>query len=192
MKSMYIFVFVMFFIYGCNIVPKSVQYQNEEENVIGSVDGISPLVEEIQVALDNLGYNTGTKDGRMGQKTREAIKEFQESMGIKNTGYIDQRTWRQIEDIRRTNDGGASEDASRIEVRSAYSEKDIPSGEFKPTTKEIQRTLKNAGFDPGAVDGKMGPRTQQAVKEFQRAKGLKVDGKVGAKTWRELGKYLEQ
>lgn len=188
MKNVYIFVFVMFFIYGCNVVPKSVQYQNEEEKVIGSVDGISPLVEEIQVALDNLGYDTGTKDGRMGQKTREAIKEFQESMGIKDTGYIDQRTWRQIEDIRRTN---ASEDARRIKVRSAYSEKDIPSGDFKPTTKEIQRALKNAGFDPGSVDGKIGPRTQQAVKEFQRVKELKVDGKVGAKTWKELRKYLE-
>ena len=191
MKNVYIFVFVMFFICGCNVVPKSVQYQKEEEKVIGSVDGINPLVEEIQVVLDKFGYDTGTKDGRMGQKTREAIKEFQESIGIKDTGYIDQRTWRQIEDIRRTNDGGASEDARKIEVRSAYSEEGIPSGEFKPTTKEIQRSLKNAGFDPGAVDGKMGQRTQQAIKEFQRTKGLKVDGKVGAKTWKELGKHLE-
>ena len=191
MKKMRIFVFVMFFICGCNVVPKSVQYQNEEEKVIGSVDSINPLVEEIQVVLDKFGYDTGTKDGRMGQKTREAIKEFQESIGIKNTGYMDQRTWRQIEDIRRTNDGRTSEDARKIKVRSAYPEEGISSGEFKPTTKEIQRALKNAGFDPGAVDGKMGPRTQQAIKEFQRAKGLKVDGNVGAKTWRELGKHLE-
>jgi len=191
MKKMRIFVFVMFFICGCNVVPKSVQYQNEEEKVIGSVDSINPLVEEIQVVLDKFGYDTGTKDGRMGQKTREAIKEFQESIGIKNTGYMDQRTWRQIEDIRRTNDGRTSEDARKIKVRSAYPEEGISSGEFKPTTKEIQRALKNAGFDPGAVDGKMGPRTQQAIKEFQRAKDLKVDGKVGAKTWIELGKHLE-
>ena len=191
MKKVYIFVFVMFFIYGCNIVPKSVQYQKEEEKVIGSVDSINPLVEEIQVVLDKLGYDTGSKDGRIGQKTREAIKEFQESIGIKNTGYVNQRTWRQIEDIRRTNDGGTSEDARKIEVRSAYSGEGISSGEFKPTTKEIQGALKNAGFDPGAVDGKMGPRTQQAIKEFQRTKGLKVDGKVGAKTLRELGKYLK-
>ena len=141
--------------------------------------------------LDKFGYDTGTKDGRMGQKTREAIKEFQESIGIKNTGYVDQRTWRQIEDIRRTNGGRTSEDARKIKVRSAYSEEGISSGEFKPTTKEIQHALKNAGFDPGAVDGKMGPRTQQAIKEFQRAKDLKVDGKVGAKTWIELGKHLE-
>ena len=61
---------------GCNIVPKSVQYQKEEEKLVGSVDIVNPIVEEIQVVLDGLGYDTGNKDGRMGQKTREAIKDF--------------------------------------------------------------------------------------------------------------------
>ena len=28
------------------------------------------------------------------------------------------------------------------------------------------------------------------VEEFQKAKGLRVDGKVGPKTWAELQKYL--
>ncbi|MBU1006946.1 MAG: peptidoglycan-binding protein [Candidatus Omnitrophica bacterium] len=196
MKRSYVFVLlVLFFTCGCNIVPKSVQYQKEEEKVIGSVDTINPLVEEIQVALDNLGYETDATDGRMGQKTREAIKEFQESMGIKSTGYVNQKTWRQIEDIRRASEEKETKEfAGKIKVRSAYSE--IPgavasSDTGKPTEKEIQKALKGAGFDPGAVDGKMGPRTQQAIKEFQRTKGLKIDGKVGPKTWVELKKYLK-
>jgi len=174
---------------GCNIVPKSVQYQKEEERLIGSTDTISPVVEEIQIVLDGLGYDVGNTDGRMGQKTREAIKEFQESLGLKSIGYINERTLIQIEDIRRADEEKDLRSKYGVDVRSPYIEEIVSAG-FEPTAKDIQNALKNAGFDPGAIDGKMGPRTKQAVMEFQRAKGLKVDGKVGPKTWGELGKYL--
>lgn len=59
-------------------------------------------------------------------------------------------------------------------------------------SKDIQRALKNAGFDPGSIDGKLGPKTKQAIVDFQKMKGLKSDGKVGPKTWSELEKYLIQ
>ena len=59
-------------------------------------------------------------------------------------------------------------------------------------TKDIQRALKNAGFDVGTIDGKIGPKTKKAIVDFQKSKGLKADGKVGPKTWVELEKYLIQ
>ena len=59
-------------------------------------------------------------------------------------------------------------------------------------SKDIQTALKNAGFYTGAVDGKIGPKTKNAIEEFQKAKGLKVDGKVGPRTWAELETYLVQ
>lgn len=43
----------------------------------------------------------------------------------------------------------------------------------------LQTLLAAAGFDPGAIDGDLGPRT---VKAFQRSRGLKVDGLVGPST----------
>ncbi len=58
--------------------------------------------------------------------------------------------------------------------------------------KDIQRALKNAGFYAGSIDGKIGSRTKKAIADFQKAKGLKADGKVGPKTWAELEKYLTQ
>ena len=60
----------------------------------------------------------------------------------------------------------------------------------KPTNQEIQTALKNAGLYAGEVDGKVGPATKKAIEEFQKANNLKPDGKVGAKTWVVLGKYL--
>lgn len=56
-------------------------------------------------------------------------------------------------------------------------------------TKEIQACLKNAGFYNGNIDGVKGKNTKKAIKEFQKANGLKADGVVGAKTWEALSKY---
>lgn len=62
---------------------------------------------------------------------------------------------------------------------------------FKPATREVQHALKSAGFYQGLVDGKLGPQTREAVREFQRINGLKVDGVVGRQTWGKLGAYAD-
>ena len=48
-----------------------------------------------------------------------------------------------------------------------------------------QGRLVVAGF-PVDVDGIFGPKTKQAVMDFQRANGLTVDGIIGPKTWSKL------
>ncbi|MBU1726744.1 MAG: peptidoglycan-binding protein [Candidatus Omnitrophica bacterium] len=65
-----------------------------------------------------------------------------------------------------------------------------PPGTGKPSVVEIQKALKNAGYYNGPIDGKIGSMTNSAIKEFQQANGLEVDGKVGPKTWAVLGAYL--
>jgi peptidoglycan hydrolase-like protein with peptidoglycan-binding domain len=51
---------------------------------------------------------------------------------------------------------------------------------------ELQKLLEAAGVSPGRIDGDFGPMTQAAVRRFQQAKGLVVDGVVGPKTWAAL------
>jgi peptidoglycan hydrolase-like protein with peptidoglycan-binding domain len=65
-----------------------------------------------------------------------------------------------------------------------------PAGPYRPSVKEIQTALKNAGYYTVVIDGKIGPLTKKAIEEFQKANGLKVDGKVGLQTWGVLSKYL--
>ena len=60
----------------------------------------------------------------------------------------------------------------------------------RPAEKEIQQALKNAGFYDGEIDGKIGPKTKKAVEDFQAKNNLKVDGKVGSKTWEKLREHL--
>jgi cell wall-associated NlpC family hydrolase len=50
----------------------------------------------------------------------------------------------------------------------------------------VQRRLQVHGIDPGPADGVFGPRTDAAVRAFQRAKGLQVDGIVGPHTTKAL------
>lgn len=55
---------------------------------------------------------------------------------------------------------------------------------------DLQKALKNAGFNPGKVDGKIGPNTVKAIKQFQTAEGLSADGVVGRRTWAKLSPHL--
>lgn len=50
----------------------------------------------------------------------------------------------------------------------------------------FQRRLTELGFNPGAHDGIMGPRTREAIEEFQRSEGLRVTGEVTPETGRAL------
>jgi len=43
--------------------------------------------------------------------------------------------------------------------------------------REIQSGLDRLGFDPGPVDGIMGPRTEAAIRNYQSRHGLPVDGR---------------
>ncbi len=51
----------------------------------------------------------------------------------------------------------------------------------------IQRRLKTWGYYNGSIDGVFGKQTEQAVREFQRKNGAKVDGIVGPETAALIG-----
>lgn len=55
--------------------------------------------------------------------------------------------------------------------------------------KQVQQKLKDYGFYKGKIDGIFGPQTRTAVRNFQKAWGLKVDGIVGTQTLKALGLY---
>ena len=60
-------------------------------------------------------------------------------------------------------------------------------GSTGDAVRTIQTKLSNWGYFSGAIDGIYGPKTEEAVKYFQRKNGLTADGVVGPATLRALG-----
>ncbi|MHC0038828.1 L,D-transpeptidase family protein [Pseudoneobacillus sp. C159] len=53
--------------------------------------------------------------------------------------------------------------------------------------KKLQQALTSKGYSTNGADGVFGPSTEAAVKKFQKANKLKVDGVVGQGTMKALG-----
>ncbi|MEA5467192.1 peptidoglycan-binding domain-containing protein [Leptothoe sp. PORK10 BA2] len=53
--------------------------------------------------------------------------------------------------------------------------------------RNVQENLKKHGFDPGPIDGVVGPRTQEAILRFQRAHNLYETGTLDSETRFALG-----
>ncbi len=55
---------------------------------------------------------------------------------------------------------------------------------------KAQRLLRSLGYQPGPADGLMGPRTRDAISDFQRTAGLNVTGAVDAQLLSTLEAYV--
>jgi len=53
-------------------------------------------------------------------------------------------------------------------------------------TRAAQEALKTQGFDPGPIDGYMGPRTRAAISDYQRRENLPVTGMLDDATMAKL------
>ena len=56
--------------------------------------------------------------------------------------------------------------------------------------RSVQEALKGKGHDPGPIDGVIGPRTQQALRAFQRKQNIQTSGQLDSSTASALGVTL--
>jgi peptidoglycan hydrolase-like protein with peptidoglycan-binding domain len=57
----------------------------------------------------------------------------------------------------------------------------------KEDVKKVQQSLIDKGFDPGNVDGIMGPRTRSGIRKYQQSENMPVTGRLDADTAGKLG-----
>lgn len=62
----------------------------------------------------------------------------------------------------------------------------VKKGSRGEAVRDAQCLLQRKGFNPGTIDGIFGDGTHRATVAFQKSRGLKQDGIVGANTWAAL------
>ena len=74
-------------------VSTSVSTQQAKLEPLPPAGPYKPTVNEIQTALKNAGFYSGTVDGKLGPNTKKAITEFQKSQGLVADGKVGPKTW---------------------------------------------------------------------------------------------------
>ena len=147
-------------------------------------------VSEMQQLLKNAGFDPGAIDGKFGPNTEKALKAFQKAMGLVVDGICGPKSWAALKAGSTPSSSpvgsAAPASASPAAVAPSSTKPVLKKGSSGASVSEMQQLLKNLGFDPGAVDGQFGPGTEKALKAFQSAKGLAVDGICGPNTWAAL------
>ena len=132
-------------------------------------DSTGDQVRTLQKRLKDLGYYNGSVDGKYGESTMAAVMAFQ----LRNNLTVD----------------GKAGPATQRVLYGSKANITYPSmrqGEEGSSVKNLQYTLYELGYYDGAIDGKYGQTTADAVRAFQIQNKIEpVDGVAGSKT---LGK----
>jgi len=72
--------------------------------------------------------------------------------------------------------------AKTREVKDKVKDKLSATDRANGDVRAAQQALRDKGFNPGPIDGVMGPRTTAAVKDFQEKENLTVTGSLDAET----------
>ena len=73
-------------------------------------------VKMIQKRLSDLGFSIGNIDGIFGEKTKNAVMEFQRMRGLDADGIVGEKTWNVLFDIKKSDDNRESEKKDDIKT----------------------------------------------------------------------------
>ena len=128
-------------------------------------------VATLQEKLNSLGYDVGNTDGDFGQKTENALKEYQHSNGLQETGVLDETTYHAL--FAETDSDEARADAPAPSTSEAPI---LAEGSKGDEVKALQEKLADLGYTNSKADGCFGKGTEEALRAFQLANDLSVTG----------------
>lgn len=119
----------------------------------------------LQFILNQYGYNLSV-DGIFGSNTLNAVRDFQRNNSLSVDGLVGTNTWRTLLNL--------------------YPYPLLREGDRGAYVTFLQQLLESNLYPVGGIDGIFGSRTLSAVRNFQSANSLTVDGLVGNNTWNAL------
>lgn len=158
-----------------------------------------PDVERLQARLNRIATNYPAipkvypTNGAFGETTEAAVRAFQRAFGLTEDGIVGEATWYRVQYIfnavKRLSDL-YSEGLTLADISLQYPSQ-LSRGSTGQGVEVLQYYLRYiAQFVPTVpsveMDGRFGTATEQAVRAFQSAYQLTVDGIVGELTWNRL------
>ena len=134
-------------------------------------------VEEIQRLLIAKNFLTGVADGDFGEATKNALKDFQKSVGLEADGICGAETFKLLR-------------GENISVPENSAENILKVGDSGQKVSKLQNMLIQLNYLEGAADGIFGAVTEDALKNFQAKNNLEADGICGEETFNALEKKL--
>src|SRR5688572_1328688 len=120
-------------------------------------------IRSAQETLNHRGFKAGPVNGQMTQQTRSAIRAFQKSENLEDTGRLNPGTLGAL---------GVLTGEPPVSVS---------------LVRQVQAQLEKRGFHPGPADGKLGDATRTALRAFQKSENLEATGLPNARTLQALG-----
>ena len=154
-------------------------------------------VRTLQKRLKALKYYRGTVDGKMEKDTVKALKAFQEANGLKADGVAGKETYAVLFSDEALTKGTTptpavtetpvpEETPEATETTTSRNWPTLRRNDSGTDVAQLQEALIKLGYLSGKADGKYGSDTVEAVREFQKANGLSVDGTAGEATQKAL------
>jgi peptidoglycan hydrolase-like protein with peptidoglycan-binding domain len=107
-----------------------------------------------------------------GENTKDKLQTAGEKGKDKSEGVLD-KTKEKAAEVKDKIKGAFHRDKNKVADHTAAGAADV---------RTAQQSLKDKGYDPGPIDGKMGMRTRTALRDFQKKEGLKATGRLDSET----------
>lgn len=129
-------------------------------------------------------------DGNYGPETAEAVRVFQSSEGLPQTGVVDESTWNALYSQYTSTIAGLPEDF-RGNGAAIYPGTPLRRGSTGDNVRNLQTYLSklsqfNSNIPNTPITGNFGLDTERSVVAFQREYGLPPRGIVGLQTWNAI------
>ena len=178
-------------LYSSNAARGSATVPDSTETLEFGSEGTE--VRKLQQKLKDLGYLTGSADGKFGVATEAAVIAFQKNNNLTADGKAGVATLNKLYSgtakkypgtQSKLDDGGTSgRDTSDIGSTGYIT---LEKGSTGTQVRTLQKRLKELGYYNGSVDGSYGESTMASIMAFQMRNNLTVDGKAGPATQRVL------